>query len=125
MTGSIGGFVPGPFDAVYNATKAYLDSLSYALREEWRDSPVTITCLMPGPTETRIFPRPSNALEDAPITQEEKADSVEVARAGYDAMMKGEAGVVPGLTSKVLTMLSGGVSDSILAPIHRAGAEPK
>lgn len=125
VTGSIGGFVPGPYDAVYNATKAYLDSLTYALREEWRDSPVTITCLMPGPVETRIFTRPSNGLEDAPITRQEKADPAEVARAGYDAMMRGEAGVVPGLTSKVLTMLSGVVPDGILARIHRAGAEPK
>ena len=125
VTGSIGGFVPGPFDAVYNATKAYLDSLSYALRDEWRDSPVTITCLMPGPTETRIFERPSNALSDAPITHDEKDDPVDVARAGYAAMMKGEAGVEPGLTSKVLAMLSGMVPDGILARIHWAGAEPE
>lgn len=65
VLGSIGGFVPGPYEAAYNAAKAYLDSLSYALQDEWRDTPVTLTCLMPGPTETPIFTRPRNKLRDA------------------------------------------------------------
>ncbi len=126
VTGSIGGFVPGPFDAVYNATKAYLDSLCYALQEEWKDTNVTLTCLMPGPVETQIFHRPSNDLADAPIAESDnKADPVEVARAGYDAMMRGDRGVVPGLTSKVITMLSGVVPQTMLAKIHRWGAEPR
>jgi short-subunit dehydrogenase len=124
VTGSIGGFVPGPFDAVYNSTKAYLDSLCYALQEEWKNGPVTLTCLMPGPTETPIFHRAGNDLDDAPIADSDKDDPVEVARAGYDAMMEGERGVVPGMTSKVLTMLSGVVPETILAKIHRRGAEP-
>ncbi len=125
VTGSIGGFVPGPYDAVYNATKAYLDSLCYALQDEWRDGPVTLTCLMPGPTETRIFQRRGNWLDDSPIAESEsKNDPVEVARAGYDAMMRGDRGVVPGFTSKLITMLSGVVPQSILARIHRHGAEP-
>ena len=125
VTGSIGGFVPGPFDAVYDATKAYLDSLCYALQDEWKDSGVTLTCLMPGPTETPIFTRPENRLQDAPITEQQKDDPAQVARAGYDAMMAGERGVVPGFTSKVLTMLSGVVPESVKAKVHRIGAEPK
>jgi len=124
VTGSIGGFVPGAFDAVYNATKAYLDSLCYALQDEWQDTPVTLTCLMPGPTETPIFHRMRNELDDAPISDMEKDDPVEVAREGYAAMMRGERGVVPGVTNKVITMLAGIVPDSILARIHRRGAEP-
>lgn len=125
VTGSIGGFVPGPFDAVYNATKAYLDSICYALQDEWRESPVTLTCLMPGPTDTPIFHRPSNELSDAPIAQSErKADPVKVARAGYEALMAGKRGVIPGLASKVATMLTGLVPDSVLAQVHRRGAEP-
>lgn len=47
VTGSLGGFVPGPFDAVYNGTKAYLNSLCNALQDEWKDRPVSLTCLMP------------------------------------------------------------------------------
>ena len=125
VTGSIGGFVPGPYDAVYNATKAYLDSLCYALQDEWRDSPVTLTCLMPGPTETPLFVRDENRLEEAPITEREKRDPAEVARRGFDAMMKGERGAIPGFSNKLLTMLSGVVPDSVTARIHRWGAEPR
>lgn len=124
VTGSIGGFVPGPFDAVYDATKAYLDSLCYALQDEWKGNGVTLTCLMPGPSETPIFTRPENRLNDAPITEREKDDPVMVARAGYDAMMAGERGVVPGFTNKVITMLSGVVPETVKARIHRLGAEP-
>jgi uncharacterized protein len=123
ITGSIGGFVPGPFDAVYNASKAYLNSLSEALRDELRETGVTITCLMPGPTESRIFEVPG--LRDAPIHDAEKDDTAMVARAGYEAMMRGDAGVVPGFTNKVLTMLSGVVPSAVLAQIHRLGAEPR
>jgi uncharacterized protein len=55
ITGSIAGFIPGSFQAVYNGTKAFLDSFSFALREELRDTKLTVTCLMPGATETRFF----------------------------------------------------------------------
>jgi short-subunit dehydrogenase len=54
ITGSIAGFTPGSFQAVYNATKSYLNSFSFALREELRDTKVTVTCLMPGATETEF-----------------------------------------------------------------------
>ncbi|MBV8697530.1 MAG: SDR family NAD(P)-dependent oxidoreductase, partial [Bradyrhizobium sp.] len=57
ITGSIAGFTPGSFQAVYNASKAFLDSFSFALREELRDSKLTVTCLMPGATETEFFKR--------------------------------------------------------------------
>jgi uncharacterized protein len=125
VTGSIGGFVPGPFNAVYNGTKAYIDSLCYALQDEWKDGPVTLTCLMPGPTDTLIFHREGNDLEASPIARSErKDDPVMVARAGYDAMMAGEPGVTPGLQNKLITMLAGIVPDSLLAQIHRMGAKP-
>ncbi|GGL78143.1 SDR family NAD(P)-dependent oxidoreductase [Wenxinia marina] len=124
VTGSIGGFVPGPHDAVYDATKAYLDSLCYALQDEWRDNGVTLTCLMPGPTETPIFTRGQNRLRDAPITEKQKADPAEVARAGYDALMAGERGATPDFGSKVVKMVSGLVPEALKTRIHRAGAEP-
>src|SRR5258707_3878955 len=57
ITGSIAGFIPGSFQAVYNGTKAFLDSFSFALREELHDTEVTVTCLMPGATETKFFKR--------------------------------------------------------------------
>ncbi len=125
VTGSIGGYVPGPYDAVYDATKAYLNSLSYALQDEWRDSPVTLTCLMPGPTETPIFHREGNDLTEAPIAEREKDDPVTVAEQGYRAVMAGQRGVVPGLHNRAITMLTGLVPESVLARIHRMGAEPQ
>ena len=57
ITGSIAGFMPGTFQAVYNGTKAFIDSFSFALRNELKDSGVTVTCLMPGATDTEFFAR--------------------------------------------------------------------
>src|SRR5882757_239788 len=57
ITGSIAGFMPGSYQAVYNGTKAFLDSFSFALRAELKDTGVTVTCLMPGATETEFFER--------------------------------------------------------------------
>lgn len=57
IVGSIAGFMPGSFQAVYNGTKAFIDSFSFALRNELKDTGVTVTCLMPGPTETEFFRR--------------------------------------------------------------------
>src|SRR4029077_4238777 len=57
ITGSIAGFIPGTFQAVYNGTKAFLNSFSFALREELKDTKVTVTCLMPGATDTEFFRR--------------------------------------------------------------------
>ncbi len=124
VTGSIGGYVPGPYDAVYDATKAYLNSLCYALQDEWSGGPVTLTCLMPGPTDTPIFHREENELSDAPIADQKKDDPVEVAERGYKAVMTGQRGAVPGLHNYAITMLTGLVPESVLARIHRMGAEP-
>ncbi len=55
LTGPIAGFMPGSFQAVYNASKAFINSFSFALREEIKDTGVTVTCLMPGPTDTEFF----------------------------------------------------------------------
>ena len=57
LTGSIAGFMPGTYQAVYNGTKAFVDSFSFALRAELKDTGVTVTCLMPGATETDFFER--------------------------------------------------------------------
>src|SRR5947209_4785200 len=101
ITGSIAGFMPGTFQAVYNGTKAFLDSFSYALRDELKDSGITVTCLMPGATETEFFERAD--MLDTKVGQEKKDDPAEVARSGFEAMMKGESDVVTGLKNKIQT----------------------
>jgi len=58
ITGSIAGYIPGTFTAVYNGTKAFVDSFAIALRAELKDTGVTVTCLMPGATDTEFFERP-------------------------------------------------------------------
>ena len=70
--GSIAGFIPGTFLAVYNGTKAFIDSFSFALRAELKDSGVTVTCLMPGATETDFFARAD--MLDTAVGQAEKDD---------------------------------------------------
>jgi short-subunit dehydrogenase len=99
ITGSIAGFMPGSYHAVYNGTKAFLDSFSYALREELKDTRITVTCLMPGPTETEFFRRAD--LLDTKIAVEEKDDAAKVAKDGFAAMMAGEGGVVSGWKNKL------------------------
>ena len=123
ITGSIAGQIPGSYQAVYNATKAYLDSLAWALRDETKDSEVTITCLMPGPTDTDFFQRAN--MEDTPVgSSDSKDDPKMVAETGWKAMLKGSSGVSTGFMNKVQNAFSGIIPDSVLARMHRKMADP-
>jgi short-subunit dehydrogenase len=122
ITGSIAGFTPGSFQAVYNASKSYLNSLALALREEVRDTSVSVTCLMPGATETEFFARAD--MLDTNIGTSEKDDAAMVAKAGFDAMMKGEGDVVTGLKNKVQSAIANVTPAEALAKQHRKMAEP-
>ncbi len=122
ITGSIAGFMPGAFQAVYNGTKAFMDSFSFALRNELKDSGVTVTCLMPGPTDTEFFERAG--LENTKVGAEEKADPAKVAKDGFEAMMNGEADVVSGWKNKIQAALAHVTPASMLAEQHRKMAEP-
>lgn len=122
ITGSIAGFIPGTYSAVYNATKAFLDSFSFALRAELQDSGVTVTCLMPGATETEFFDRAG--MTDTKVGQDPKDDPADVARAGFDAMMRGDGDVVTGWHNKLQTVLANVTPAEVLAEQHRQQAEP-
>jgi short-subunit dehydrogenase len=122
ITGSIAGFMPGSFQAVYNGSKAFLDSFSFALREELRDTKITVTCLMPGPTETEFFQRAD--MMDTKVGTEDKDDAAEVARAGYDAMMRGEGDIVTGTKNKIQSSVAHVTPSGVLARQHRKMAEP-
>lgn len=123
LTGSIAGFMPGSFQAVYNASKAFIDSFSWALRNELQDSEVTVTCLMPGPTDTAFFDRAD--MEDTKVGADpDKADPAAVARTGFEAMMKGEAGVVSGFSNKIQAAMAHLVPAGMLAEQHRKMAAP-
>ncbi|MBW6425201.1 SDR family NAD(P)-dependent oxidoreductase [Rhizobium sp. XQZ8] len=122
LTGSIAGFSPGPFQAVYNGTKAFINSFSFALRNELKDSGVSVTCLMPGVTETDIF-RKADMLDTA-INAQEKDDPADVARTGFDAMMNGEGDVVSGWKNKLQTAVANVTPAGALAAQHRKLTEP-
>jgi uncharacterized protein len=122
IVGSIAGFMPGTFQAVYNGTKAFIDSFSWALRAELEDSGVTVTCLMPGATETEFFKRAD--MTDTKIGAEKKMDPAEVARIGFEAMMAGEGDVVAGWKNKLQSAAASVLPSGVLAEQHRKKAQP-
>ena len=122
ITGSIAGFMPGAFQAVYNGSKAFIDSFSYALRNELKDSGITVTVLMPGPTDTRFFERAD--MLDTKVAVDKKDDPADVARVGYQAMKDGESDVVAGLKNKLQATLANVTPAELLAEQHRKIAEP-
>jgi short-subunit dehydrogenase len=122
ITGSIAGLMPGTFQAVYNGSKAFLDSFSVALSNELKHSGISVTCLMPGATETDFFERAD--MMDTKVGSGEKMAAAEVAQIGFDAMMKGELKVVAGMANKMRAAMSHVAPDSALAEMHRGMAEP-
>ncbi|HEY0632232.1 MAG TPA: SDR family NAD(P)-dependent oxidoreductase [Thermoleophilaceae bacterium] len=124
FTSSIGATQPGSFHAVYNASKSFVQSFALALREELKDTQVTVTSLMPGPTDTEFFERAD--LEDTRVgASESKDDPEDVARQGFEAMMNGEEQIVAGsLTTKLMGRSGRFVPDSVKAAMHRKMAEP-
>ena len=122
ITGSIAGYMPGTFQAVYNGTKAFIDSFSFALRNELKDSGVTVTCLMPGVTDTEFFERAD--LMDTKVGAGTKADPAVVAKDGFEAMEAGEADVVSGWKNKLQTTIANVTPNEVLAEQHRKMAEP-
>ncbi len=122
ITGSIAGFMPGTYQAVYNGTKAFLDSFSFALRAELKDTGVTVTCLMPGATETEFFARAD--MLDTKVAAGKKDDAADVAKTGFDAMMNGEGDVVSGWKNKLQSAIANITPAGMLAEQHRDMAEP-
>jgi short-subunit dehydrogenase len=122
ITGSIAGHIPGAFQAVYNGTKAFVDSFSDALNNELKDSGVTVTCLKPGATDTEFFERAD--LMDTKVGTMKKDDPADVAKTGFEAMKAGERAVIHGLHNKLqvatATLAGGGVA----AEMHRKQTEP-
>jgi short-subunit dehydrogenase len=122
VTGSIAGFMPGTYQAVYNGTKAFIDSFSFALRAELKDTGVTVTCLMPGATETEFFERAD--MLDTKVGQSSKDDPADVARTGFDAMMRGDGDIVSGWQNKLQSAIANVTPAAILAEQHRKMAQP-
>jgi short-subunit dehydrogenase len=122
ITGSIAGLMPGTYQAAYNASKAFLDSFAYALRAELKNTGVTVTCLMPGATETEFFERAD--MTNTKLGTEAKQPPDQVAKAGFEAMLRGEGEVVTGWSNKLRAAISHIVPQEALAEAHRKMAGP-
>lgn len=123
FTASIAGTMPTPYEAVYGATKAFVRSLSQSLREELKDTGVTVTALMPGATETEFFHRAG--ADDTKLGASEKDDPAEVAKDGFEALMAGKDHVVAGsLKNKFQAAAGYALPDPLVAKAHAAMAEP-
>lgn len=124
VTGSIAGFIPGSFQAVYNGTKAFIDSFVAAIQNEIKDADgVTLTNLIPGPVQTEFFER-GDMMDTAVGTDPDKSDPADVASDGWEALMAGKASVVSGWKNKVQATAAHVTPASVLAEQHRKMAEP-
>ena len=122
ITGSIAGHMAGSFQAVYNGSKAFIDSFAAALGNEIKDSGVTVTCLKPGATATEFFHRAD--MDDTKVGTSKQDDPADVAKTGWEAMLKGEPSVIYGMKNKLQVAASELMTDATTAKMHRAQAEP-
>lgn len=122
ITGSIAGVAPAPFHAVYHASKAFVDNFSASLRNELADVGITVTCLMPGATDTDFFARAD--LLDTKMAQSAMADPADVAKTGYDALLRNDGEVVHGLLNKLQVATAHVTPNAVLAKQFREGYKP-
>jgi uncharacterized protein len=123
ITSSIASTMPGSFQAVYNASKSFDQSFALALRNELKDTGITVTSLMPGPTDTEFFERAE--MLDTKVGSGDKDDPADVARDGFEALMAGDERVVSAsLSTKVQARAGRVLPDSVKAEMHRKMAEP-
>jgi len=123
FTSSIAATMPGTYQAVYNASKSFVQSFAEALRAELSDTGIAITALMPGPTDTNFFHRAE--MDDTRVGAGAKDDPAEVAKQGFDALMKNKEKVIAGSTkTKVQGAAAKVLPDRAKAEMHRRMAEP-
>lgn len=123
FTSSIAALMPGPFEAVYAASKAFIHSFSEALRNELKDTGVTVTALMPGPTDTNFFHRAE--MDDTQVGASKKDDPALVAKQGFEALMAGKDDVIAGsLKTKIQGAVSKILPDTVNAELHSKLSEP-
>ena len=123
ITSSIAGTMPTPYEAIYGATKAFDRSFSQSIREELKDTGVTVTTLMPGATETNFFHRAG--ADDTKLGASEKDNPAEVAKEGFEALMAGKDHVVAGSAKNKLQAAAGYVlPDPLVAKAHAGMSKP-
>jgi short-subunit dehydrogenase len=118
ITSSIAATMPGSHQAIYNASKAFLQSFAAALNDELTDSGVTVTSLMPGPTQTNFFERAGMGNTRIGRSQS-KDDPAQVAKQGFEAMEAGQKRVVAAsLVTKAQERVNSVLPDMVKAKLH-------
>lgn len=120
---SIAGKAPGPFQSVYHGTKAFVQSFTEAVRDEVKDTGVTLTALLPGATDTDFFNK-ADMLESKIVQEGKLADPAKVAEDGYEALMNGDDMIVSGFMNKLSVAMSAILPDSTMAKKMHKQQEP-
>ena len=124
MLGSEVSVVPNPMMAVYGATKAFIKSFSEAIRNELKDTNITVTVLMPGATNTNFF-KTAGAADAKGADPNKTANPAAVAKEGYDALMSGKDHVVAGWMNKARVVMAHILPDPLIAAGTRSDMMPK
>lgn len=111
---SIGGELPGPLQAVYHGTKAFVTSFTEAIRAENKGRGVHITLLLPGVTDTDFF-RKADMEQSKLVAEGSKADAAQVAKDGYEALKADKDKIISGLKNKLQVGLSNLMPDDMVA----------
>ena len=124
FTSSIASQMPGPYYATYAASKAFIQSFAHALRYELKDTGVTVTALLPGPTDTEFFDRAG--MEGTPVGSSSKDDPADVAKDGFEALMAGKSQVIGG-SAKNKAQVAGAklMPDQARAAVHAKLTKPE
>ncbi len=120
--GSIAGEMPGPWQSVYHGTKAFVNSWSEAIRNELKDTNISVTVLLPGATETDFFNKAS--MLDSKILETGLSNPEDVAKDGYEALMSGDDKIVSGFKNKAMVAMGNVTPDSMAAENMRKQQEP-
>lgn len=121
--GSIAGEAPGPYQSVYHGTKAFVNSWSAAIRNELKDTNISVTVLLPGATDTDFFNKAD--MQDSKILDTKLSKPEEVAKDGYQALMSGDDKITSGLKNKVQVAMANVLPDSMASETMGKQQEPK
>lgn len=123
FTSSVAATTPGPYMAVYNASKAFVQSLALALHYELEEKGIVVTALMPDATDTNFFKRAE--MQDTKVGVQEKDDPALVAKQGFEALMEGKDHVLAGsLAHRMKNMINDFIPEQTKAKMYGSVAKP-
>lgn len=121
--GSIAGEAPGPYQSVYHGTKAFINSWSAAIRNELKDTNITVTVLLPGATDTDFFNKAD--MQNSKIVDSKLSNPEDVAKDGYEALISGDDKIISGFKNKVQAAMANVLPDSMASATMGKQQEPK